>query len=173
LAAGLAIPIAGPYVSTFNALSLGVQDDSGYEMSVTIQGQEMNETDQYGMTLVEAIYRGQNWRMRNRGLEWKTGLIAALEMFGLTGAAGTLTPILTNIGDRWTKYCSPLILTAILGNPPTTPQALTATNAGFAPNSQSVFNMTSKIRELPIEWVLIPYSTVVNSVTVSVPFTSL
>jgi hypothetical protein len=172
MAAGLAVPISGPYTATFGGLPFGVQDDAGYEMSVTIQGQEMNETDQFGMTLVEGIYRGQNWRMRNRGLEWKTGLLSALQMFGQTGAAGTLTPLLANIGDRWTKFSLPLVMTAILGNPPTTPQSITATNAGIAPNSQSVFNGTSKLRELPLEFCLIPYVAVVNSLSVQVPFTS-
>jgi hypothetical protein len=172
VAAALILPISGPYVSTWDGLSLGVQDDNGYEFSVTIQGQEANETDQFGMTLVEAIYRGQNWRMRNRGLEWKTGLLAALQMFGMTGAAGTLTPYLSNIGARWTAFCQPLVLTAILGNPPTTPQTITATNAGIAPNSQSAFNGTSKLRELPLEFCLIPYSAVIGSQTFAIPFST-
>ncbi len=125
------------------------------------------------MTLVEAIYRGQNWRVRLRGLEWKAGLTGILQMFGITGATGSLTPLLQNIGDRWTKFCFPLLLTSILGNPPSTPQAITAINAGFAPNSQSAFNITSKVRELPIELVLIPYSAVIGSLTLNVPFTSI
>lgn len=166
------MPISGPYLATWSALPLGTQHDDGYELSCTIQGQEVNLTDAYGMTLVEAIYRGQNWRCRMRGLEWTTGLLSILQMFGQSGAAGTLTPILTSIGDRWTKFCKPLVLTAILANPPTAPQSLTATSAGFAPNSQSLFNMTSKVRELPIEMVLLPYSTTIASVTVSVPFTT-
>jgi hypothetical protein len=140
-------------------------------LSATIQGQEVNETDAYGMTLVEAIYRGQNWRIRLRGLEWKTGLLSILQQFGQTGAAGTLTPILANIGDRWSKYNQSLVLTAILANPPTTPQSLTALGAGIAPNSQSTFNKTSKVRELPIELTLLPYTAVVNSVSYNLPFT--
>jgi hypothetical protein len=172
MAAGLVIPISGPYVGTWQALPLGTLSDDGYEVSCTLQGQEVNETDAYGMTLVEGIWRGQNWRCRLRGLEWKTGLLSILQMFGQTGAAGSLTPILANIGDRWTKYCQSLVLTAILGNPPTTPQTLTAVNAGFAPNTQSQFLKTSKVRELPLELVLIPYQTVIASVTYSLPFTT-
>lgn len=173
MAAGLVVPISGPYVGTWNAFPLGVQHDDGYEISCTMQGQEVNETDAYGMTLTEAIWRGFNWRARFRGLEWKSGLLAILKMFGTTGTAndGLLNPQLINIGDRWTKYCQVLLLTAILANPPTTPQTLSATNAGIAPQSESAFLMTSKVRELPIEMVLIPYSTTVGSLTVNVPFT--
>jgi hypothetical protein len=157
MAAGLVVPVSGPYTSTWNSLALGTLNDDGFNLSCTVQGQEVAETDAYGMTLVEGIYRGQNWRIRLRGLEWKSGLLAILEMFGMTGAAGTLTPQIVNTGDRWTKYCNALVLTAILGSPPTVVQSLTATNAGIAPNSTSDFNMTSKVRELPLELVLIPY----------------
>ena len=168
--AGLAVPISGPYTGTWNALPLGVQHDDGYTLQVTVQGQEMNETDAYGMTLVEGIYRGQNWRARLRGLEWKTGLLAALQAFGQSTPT-VLSPFLQKIGDRMTNYAQTLVLTAILGNPPTTPQTLTAMNAIIAPQSTSDFNMTSKIRELPIEFVLIPYSAMVGSLSLNVPFT--
>ena len=158
------IPISGAYVGTWFALPLGTQNDDGFILSVTLQGQEVNESDAFGLTLVEAIYRGQNWRIRLRGLEWnKTGLLSIVQMFGWQGGAmpgsiaTTLAPTLGAIGDRWTKYCQALLLTAILGNPPTVPQTLTATNAGFAPNTNTEQIMTSKVREMPIEMVLLPY----------------
>ena len=173
MAAGIVVPISGPYTGTFNALALGTQGDDGYELSCTLQGQDVNASDAYGQTLVEAIWRGFNWRCRLRGLEFnKTGLLSLLQMFGQSGANTTLTPQLTAIGDRWTNYAKALLLTAILGNPPTMPQTLTATNAGFAPNSQSSFNLTSKMREVPIEMVFLPYQAVVGSLTIIVPFTT-
>lgn len=173
MAAGLVVPISGPYVGTWDALPLGTLNDDGYDLRCTVQGQEVAESDAYGMTLTEGIYRGQNWRAGIRGLEWnKTGLLGILQMFGQSGAQGTLTPILSNIGNRWTAFCKSLVLTAILGNPPTIPQSLTAVNAGFAPNFQSNFLLTSKLREMPLELVLIPYTAVVGSLTVNVPFTT-
>lgn len=168
----LVVPNSGPYTGTFNGLPFGTLSDDGYELRATVQGQEINETDAYGQTLVEAVYRGVNWRCLLRGLEWKTGLLTALQMFGQTGAVGTLTPILANVGNRWSAFCLPLVLTAILGNPPTAPQSLTALNAGLAPQFQSAFNLTSKVKEVPLELVFLPYSAVVGSATVSVPFTS-
>jgi hypothetical protein len=176
---GIVVPVSGPYTGTWNGFALGVQNDDGYELSCTIQGQEVNETDQYGMTLVESIYRGQNWRCRFRGLEWKAGLLAILQMFGTSGTAGdgNLNPVLAAaaappIGERWTKFCQSLVLTAILGNPPTTPRSLTAASAGFAPNSESAFQKTSKVRELPLEMVLYPYVTVSGSLPTIAPFTT-
>jgi hypothetical protein len=176
---GLVVPVSGPYVGSWDGFALGVQHDDGYELACTIQGQEVNETDQYGVTMTEAIYRGQNWRCRLRGLEWSAGMVAVLKMFGTSGTLGDglLTPTLaagapTPIGDRWTKFTQTLILRAVLGNPPTAPTTLTAAGAGFAPNSESAFNMTSKVRELPLELVLLPYVTVAGSLPTIAPFTT-
>lgn len=148
-----------------------MQHDDGYELACTIQGQEINASDAYGMTLVEGIYRGQNWRCRFRGLEWdKTGLLTSLQMFGQTGAARSLTPSLGVIGDRMTRYAGTLLLTAILGDPPCIPQTLTALTATVAPNSQSAFNLTSKMREFPLEMCLIPYAS--GSGNTTIPFST-
>jgi hypothetical protein len=173
MASGLVVPISGPVSGTWNAKSLGIQNDEGYELSCTIQGQEINASDVFGMSLMEGIYRGQNWKLRFRGLEWnKAGLLDLLQMFGQPGGTGTFSPSYANIGDRWTNYCKSLVLTAILANPPTTPQTLTAMNAGISPNSQSAFNMTSKMREFPLELVLIPYTATVSGVTTVIPFST-
>lgn len=162
MAAALVLPISGPYVGTFNAKHLGVMNDDGYVLTFTVQGQEVNETDAYGMTLVEAIYRGANWRCRIRGMEWnKTGLLALLQMFGqdaqVTPDGTQFDPALGNVGDRWSDYAFPLVLTAILGDPPSIPQTLTATNACLAPQQATEMMLTSKLREMPIEMVLLPY----------------
>lgn len=188
MAAGLVVPISGPYVGTWNGKPFGTLSDDGYDLSCTIQGQSINESDAYGLTLVEAIYRGQNWRLLLRGLEWnKAGLLDSLQMFGQPLGTGTFQPSLGQpelqgvpggtagaapIGDRWTKFCQAMVLTAILGNPPTTPQALTAINAGVAPDMNTRMLMTSKMRELPLEYVLIPYTATISSVSYIVPFTT-
>lgn len=172
----LVLPISGPYTGQYgpNAQALGTQNDDGFVLLGSYQGQEINQSDAYGMTLVEAIWRGLNWRMRFRGLEWnKAGLLFALQCFGSTGSPlTTFTPTLQNIGDRWSKYAQPLILTAILPNPPTFVQTLTALNAIIAPQSNIEAMMTSKMREAPMEMVLIPYSTTVASLTVNLAFTT-
>lgn len=173
MAAALVLPISGPYVGTWSGSVLGTQNDDGFVLSVQHQGQEINASDAYGMTLVEAIWRGMNWRCRIRGLEFnKTGLLKLLQMFGQTGAGTTLTPQLTAIGDRWSNYGAVLLLTAILGNPPTMPQTLTANSACLAPGQTTEFMMTSKMREMPIEMVLLPYNATVGSGSVIVPFTT-
>ena len=159
------VPVSGPYTATWNAFTLGTQNDDGFALMGTWQGQEVNASDAYGMTLVEAIYRGINWRLRFRGLEFnKTGILAALQAFGSTGAPSTtFTPTLANIGNRYSLFSQALVLTAILGNPPTFVQTLTAAGAIVAPQSNVEYLMTSKVREAPFEMVLLPYSATIGS----------
>ncbi len=186
----LLTPVSGPYVGTWNAytVGLGTQDDDGYAVSCTVQGQEVNASDAYGMTLIETIYRGQNWRVNLRGLEWAKGaLLTAHHMFGTTQNASSpstpvtnLTPTLTpfantpvcNVGDVATTYAKTLLLTAILTGGISVPLTLSATFAGLSPNSQISYNLTSKLREMPLEFVLYPYTTTISAKTFIVPFTS-
>lgn len=171
MAAGLVVPVSGPYTGTWDGFSLGTQNDDGFVLLGTYQGQEVNASDAYGMTLVEAIWRGLNWRLRFRGLEFnRAGILASMQAFGSTGAVSTtLTPNLSNIGDRYSKFAKTLVLTAILGNPPTMPQTLTALTAIVAPQSNVEYLMTSKVREAPFEMVLLPYNVTAG---VNVPFTT-
>ena len=132
MAAGLVVPVSGPYTATWQAFTLGTQNDDGWVLAGTYQGQEVNASDAYGMTLVEAIWRGLNWRLRFRGLEFnKPGILASLQAFGSTGdPTTTFTPTLENIGDRYTRFSQTLVLTAIITtDPPTFVQTLTAMSA--------------------------------------------
>ncbi len=161
MAAGLVIPVSGPYAATWDGFYLGTQNDDGFVLTGTWQGQEINASDAYGMTLVEGIYRGLNWRLRLRGLEWnRPGILSALQAFGSVGAPNTtFTPVMGPVGQRWTTFSAVLSLVAVLGPIPTFVQTLTALSAIIAPQSNTEAMMTSKAREAPIEMVLFPYPT--------------
>jgi hypothetical protein len=171
---GLIVPVSGPYTGLWNAFALGTQNDDGFVLSGTFQGQEVNASDAYGMTLVEAIWRGLNWRLRFTGLEFnRAGILASIQAFGSTGAPSTtFTPTLAFIGDRFTKFAQTLLLTAILGSPPTFVSTLTALGAIVSPQSNVQYLMTSKVREAPFEMVLLPYAATVGSLSVTTSFTT-
>lgn len=173
MAAGLIVPISGPYEGTWNTFNLGTQNDDGFVLTGTYQGQEINASDVYGMTLMEGIWRGLNWRLRFRGLEWdKEGILAALQMFGSTSATPQteFAPSLGDIGERWSTHSRVLLLTSILGGSPTFPDTLTAVSAVIAPQSNTEVMMTSKMREAPLEMVLLPYEFTVGQNTHVVSF---
>ena len=186
--AGLVLPVSGPYSAIWNGSNLGTQNDDGFRLIGAFQGDEINKTDGYGMTLVEGIYRGINWRFRFVGLEFsRPGILAALQAFGSTGDPRfTFTPILSNtgwVGDRYGRSAQPLLLTALL---PVQPQGgifgssgnpsfiatLTALNAIVAPQSNVDYLFTSKVREAPFEMVLLPYGVTVGSLNVNLAFTT-
>lgn len=177
----LVVPVSGPYTGTWNAHAMGTQNDDGFVLRGTYQGQEVNATDAYGMTLVEAIYRGINWRLQFRSMEFnKPAILEIIQTFGETGDPTlVLTPILSTvatrspIGDRFSKFAESLVLTSTLGAyPPTMPSTLTALGAVIAPQSNIEFMMTSKVREVPFEMVLLPYTAVVASTSYNVSFTT-
>jgi hypothetical protein len=175
MGAALVLPVSGPYTGMWNGVSLGTQNDDGFVLDGTFQGQEVNASDAWGMTLLEAIWRGVNWKMRFRSLIFNApGILASLQAFGSTGAPSTtFTPTLANIGARYSTYSQPLVLSAILGSPPTFVQSFTAQNAIVSPQSNVSYLMTSKVREAPFEMVLLPYQATIGSLTVSLSFTTL
>lgn len=174
MGAALIVPVSGPYIGSWNGYSLGTQNDDGFVLLGAYTGQEVNASDQYGMTLVEAIWRGINWRCRFRGLEFnKPGILAAIQAFGSSGTPNTaFSPTLANIGNRYSLFAQALLLTAILGNPPSFVQTLTASNSIIAPNSNTEYLMTSKVREAPTELVLLPYSFSFGTAASAVSFTT-
>ena len=173
--AALVVPVSGPYTGTWNGQALGTQNDDGYVLTGQYNGQEVNASDAYGMTLVEAIWRGLNWRLRFRGLEFnRRGILQAIQAFGSSGdPSTTFTPILIDIGERWSSFAQSLVLTSILGAyPPTMPTTLTALNAIIAPQSNIELLFTSKVREAPIEMVFLPYYTPGSGLSPVVSFTT-
>lgn len=178
----LAVPVSGPYLGVWDGQALGVQSDDGYRLTCQIHGQRMDATDQFGKTMVEGVYQGQNWTARLLGLEWKAAMLQLLQAFGFLDAED-ISPTLfgltinndpvCNVGDLYSRYANPLVLTAILANPPTTPQSLTASKAIISPEQSSEFMLTSAVRELPLEMVLLPYTTTIGSDVYAVPFTCL
>jgi hypothetical protein len=170
----LVLPVSGAYTSTWDGNALGTQNDDGFVLNGSFTGQEVNMSDAFGMTLVEAIWRGINWRLRFRGLEFnKPGILQAIQAFGSRGnPLTTFTPTLENIGDRYSAFTRTLSMVANLGVTTTMPQTLTALGAILSPNSNMEFLMTSKVREAPIEMVLLPYESALGGAAREVSFTT-
>jgi hypothetical protein len=168
--AGLIVPVSGPYTGTYGATTMGILSDDGYKITGTWLAQEIGSegTDAYGLTLLDFINRGQNWGLVVRGQDYAAGLLAALHQWGHVAAA-TFDPILAQVGnDALNGFTSAIVLTATLSNPPTTPVSLTASNASLAPNNSTELLYTSKLRELPVSFVFLPYTASSNKVWFSV-----
>ena len=97
----LILPISGAYVGTWGALYLGMMNDNGFEVTLAMKAQEINETDAFGMTLLDYVYRGMDWRVRFTGKEWNRqgsgALMNALQPFG-SSPTGQLGPVVSRLG---------------------------------------------------------------------------
>jgi hypothetical protein len=166
-------PIAGAYTGVYNSLAIGILNDDGYVLSFVAKGQDINDTDQYGMTLIEGIYRGIDWRIRYRTKEWNTGVQAAFQIYGAAGTNPSPALGLGIIGRKYSAIALALVLTATTGTPSAaTPATLTASLALLAPNSNVDWAFTSKVREVPIEHICLPQSLTTGGGTFTVPWTT-
>ena len=149
------------YTGTWNASTLGILDDNGYEISFSPKGQDINDTDQFGMTLIEGIYRGQDWRIRFRSKEF--GSAGLLKLLLAWGSIAVVAPApqaqLGTIGVTYSSLAKVLVLTVTAGTPAAgNPTSITASLSMNSPNNNISFLMTSKVRETPIETICLPYS---------------
>lgn len=168
MAALITTPVSGAYTAALNSNSLGVQDDSGYEISYSPKGQEINDTDQYGMTLIEGVYRGGDWRIRHKCMEWITGVFGALLQFGTGAATAAPNPALGVIGRKLSAIAQSLVLTATAATPAAAlPATLTAAQAVLSPNNNFSFQLTSKVRVTPVEYCCLPYLVSTNAIPFS------
>jgi hypothetical protein len=174
----LITPVAGAYTATYeapggSALALGIQDDNGFELSVVPKGQDINLTDQYGMTLLDGIYRGMDCRLRHKTEEWSDGLMAVLTTYGDVIADPSPSFALGVVGINYVTLSGTLVLTSTSGTPAaTSPATLTATQALLSANNNFTIGFTSKIREVPIEYMLLPYAATLDDTNYVVWFST-
>lgn len=147
-----------PYVNDFT--QIGLLTERGYELAWTIHGRPINDTTSYANSLIDGIYLGADWNLIFVAREFLFG--GALDAFWPFGTIGDVRmdaalPIkMGYAGQRWRDRAGTIILTAVTGTPADgNPATLTAEQAIVAPGSYR-FAMTSKIRELPINLMLLP-----------------
>lgn len=153
--------IAGRYSGVYTpqgggGLSLGILEEDGFEVSVQPKGEEINQSDAYGLSLLDFIFRGADWRCRYRGKEYGTSILQVLWPWGK--GAQQLSPLMGVIGRRASDVAGSLVLTATTGSPAAnSPATLTAGLCITSPNTNLPMNLTSRARIVPIEQVWLPY----------------
>lgn len=166
-------PVAGAYTGTYNSVALGMMSDDGYILTATPLAQEVNDTDQFARTLIELIYQGMNFGIRCRTKEWNTGMQGAMQVYGAVSAVAAPAFAIGVIGRLGTAIAKALVLTSTTGTPAVaSPATLTASSSLLAPNNNLDMAFTSKIREVPLSFVCIPYSATIASTSYNVPWTT-
>ncbi len=171
MAALISAPVAGAYTGVYNSASLGILDESGYVLSFQPKGQDIDSTDQFGMTLIEGLWLGGSWRVRFRTKEWNTGMQGAFQVYGAASTTPAPSFALGIIGRKYSAISLALVLTATTGTPAaSSPASLTASQALLAPNSNLDINFTSRLREVPIEMICLPYAQTIGGTSFNIPW---
>ena len=80
--------VAGRYSGTYNAVDVGITDD-GYTLQQDLSVEAIDESDAYGGTLIDFIYRGGNAFLRFMSKAYKAGSISPLWPYGALGVGAT------------------------------------------------------------------------------------
>lgn len=142
--------IAGAYTGTLNSVALGICDE-GYELQVEMHQETINQTDIFGDTMIDWVYRGMDFFLQAEFMEYKAGPVAASFPYGALGVQGVIGRLASDIATS-------LVLTATTGTPAAaTPATLTASKAILAPNWSSRASFHSRLRRLPVRFSLLAF----------------
>jgi len=158
--------IAGRYSSTFNSVDTGITDQ-GMELTLDSELEDIGESDAYGLTVIDGIYRGGNCFLQFNSLAYKAGSLGAFWPYGgAINGAGVLGIIydpnqignLLPIGQLASNIAKAHVLTSTTGTPAaSSPATLTGPKALLAKNFNGKLLFNSKLRTVPVRLRYYPY----------------
>lgn len=154
--------IAGPYTSAYASSSLGMAQD-GFQIRLRNEKELVNQSDIYGDTILDSVYRGGNCTVSLVGIEFgKMGQKSAIWPFGeLNNSSLPAMGFLGTVGymDVGSSLYAALVLTAVAGTTAAaTPATMTANQAVMAEQTEIEYAMTSRLRTVPLTMRLYPYT---------------
>jgi len=149
--------VAGRYAGAWGSTPIGMTKQ-GFELEFQFKQENIEESDLFGLQIIDLILRGCDCYVSMMLKEWNAGSKALLWALG----GGTLGTIFTT-GVPCATFASSLAQslvftvtanTAAVGNPNT----LTAPGAFPAPSFNPKTLLDSRLRELPIRMIMLPYT---------------
>lgn len=148
--------IDGAYAGTYNAVAIGMTED-GYDLIQALAEEVIGESDVFGGSLMDYIYRGGAVQLRCDSKEYAAGSTAP---FWPWGALGTMRTPSAPIGRLASNVAQAVVLTATANTPAAaSPATLTGSKSILAPGQQGTLKFTSKLRRVPIFLQLLPTDT--------------
>jgi hypothetical protein len=156
--------IAGRYTNTYNSGSCGMTKD-GFRVTHQFFIDVIGESDAYGQSPIDGIFRGGECYITFTGIEGVAGAFAALWPFGtdrttpLNSYGILVDPTVTNktpVGTLATDLARAFVMTGVSGTPAVTagtpygPATLTITKALLRENYPVELLFNSKLKEIPI-----------------------
>lgn len=146
--------IAGRYSSTYDAVDVGITE-GGYELDQGAAGEMIDESDAFGGSAIDFIYRGGQVFMDFKCLAYKAGSIAP---FWPWGALGVLLTAAAPLGRLASDVAKAHVLTSVAATPAAAaPATLTGTKSILPPNYSAKLLFNSKLRTVPVRLQYLPY----------------
>lgn len=146
--------IAGRYSGTYDAVDVGITQN-GYELEQGSSAEMVDETDAFGGSAIDAVYRGGNVFCTFESKAYKAGSITP---FWPWGAMGVLLTAAAPLGRLASAVADAFVLTAVAATPAAAaPATLTGTLAILAPNQSARLLYSSKVRNVPVRLQFFPY----------------
>lgn len=182
--------IAGPYAGLFTPSHvgsggggptnqyIGILDDNGFELSFVTHNDIINSTDAYGATRLDGIYRGADFSIRFRMLEFTQLSLDIAWPWGRKpdqqDDPSFRTIAMGPMARRMYNLSGSLVLNVMVGTPADAAKAPTSLTAFKVIHSgaQVAFNFNSRLRTVPVDLILWPYSVVIAGSSYIVWFTT-
>jgi hypothetical protein len=161
---------AGSYSSAYAATACGITE-GGYELTFETQAENIAESDRFGQSLIDLIWRGGSATLDAVFLAYKPGSLSVFWPYGgAINAAGVLgiledttiaAPNKLPIGSLGSDIAKALVLTVVAGTPAASNgpfnSTLTANKALLRPGFPGKLVLNSKLKKVPVSLVLLPY----------------
>ncbi len=142
--------ISGRYTNTYNAVDVGITDQ-GIELQQESGAENIEESDAYGTTLIDWVYRGGRVSLQFMSKAYKAGSTTPFWPWSALGRLGV-------IGRLASDVASATVLTATTGTPAAAaPATLTAGKSILAPNNPATLLFNSKLRQVPVRLACLAY----------------
>ena len=149
--------IAGRYTAAYATVDIGITG-KGYELQCDFEMEDVGESDAYGMTVIDGIFRGGQCHFQFECLAYKAPTIAMFWPWGGALAAAGVLGTLVNpgagnvpIGVLASDHARALALASVLGTPAVaSPATVSTTKALIAKNNNGKLLFNSTLRNVPI-----------------------
>lgn len=147
-------PIAGAYTGVHNSIPL-LYTRQGYNLHFTHKAERIEETDLYGLSLIELIYRGAQLTIDTICKVYGANSVGALSPWMLGLALGNVYTAGLPISQLGSAAARPLVLTAVPFTPAAVaaaPATLTVAKSIISPDQDFTLIFNSVLREVPLRW---------------------
>ncbi len=145
--------VAGRYSSTFSSVDTGITQN-GYEIQQDTAAELVNQTDAFGDSIIDFVWRGGSVYVMYESKAFKAGSVAAFYPWGTLGVMATAA---APIGRLASNVAAALVLTSTANTPAAAaPATATFSLSILAPNSNLRLLFTSKVRNVPTRLLVLP-----------------